>query len=255
MTLNQRVKFEFADLDIKGENIESYYKGRLEDFRLKNSELSYLQKIEAFLIRMSNPLSDKSEKNFKELHPPKSETDEEKELYLPINDKNEIAIQRVLSERTFIQGQIVKCEGYLKENISDDNREKLNIWIDYLKLKEKAIGEITLKVPEWNQPLIALYMKYKGIDYNDNNVKDVCEGLGYKGGISELKDKYYEFRQKENRTFPNIDLKTEKGRADAQLIRLNDLKLIMEDRKENDIEAYNSLLSDIKELNKNLGYL
>jgi len=219
---NIKLIFEFSDLDIKGTNIESYYNKRLKLFLFENSELSLMEKLEGRLTGQ-------------------------------LNDKSEITIQKVLSERTFIQDQIILHEANLKESIRPDTREKLLIWIDCLKQKEKAI-EIDLPVPPLSQPLIALYMIYRGIKYNDNNVKEVCEKLGYDKTLSEIKDIFYEYRKVENRTYHNIDLKSEKPKADAQLIRLNDLKLIMEYRGEKDTAPYDWLLSDIVELNKNLGY-
>lgn len=223
LTLDQKLKFEFANLDISGANKENFYTRRFELFLFENSELSKAQKVEAIITGQ-------------------------------LDGKAEITIQKKLAERTFIQDQLTRHERNLNEILHPDNREKLNIWVDYLKLKQKAI-EINLPVPQWTQPLIALYMKYKGFTYNDNNLKEVCEKLGFDKDTSEIKDKYYEFRKVENRTFPNIDLKSEKPKADAQLIRLNDLKLIMEDRNEKGSAAYEQLLSEIKELNKNLGYL
>lgn len=255
LTLDQKLKFEFANLDITGANKETFYTYKLQEFLFNNSELSPLQRIEATLIRMSNPLSEKSLKDFKQRHKPTKETDKQKRDYLQLNDNSEITIQKVLTERTFIQDQLTRHERNLNEILHPDNREKLNIWVDYLKMRQKNISEIALKVPEWSQPLIALYMIYKGIGYNDNNVKEVCEKLGYDKGTSELKTNYYNFRDVAGRTFTNIDLQSEKGKADAQLIRLNDLKLIMEDRNEKGSAEYEQLLSEIKELNKNLGYL
>lgn len=222
--LNRELKIELSRLDIKGENIESYYKYRFDLFLLETSELSPKEKAEVLITGQ-------------------------------LNGKSEITIYKLLSERTFIQDQIVKHELNLKEPISRDNREKLNIWLDYLKQKDKAISEIKLKVPEWTQPLIALYMLYRGDKYSEDNVKDICKQLGYNRGTSEVKDKFYEYRQVENRIYSNIDLEAEKGKADAQLNRLTELKLLLEDRNEKVTDPYKLLLAEIEQLKTNLGYL
>jgi len=251
--LNRDLKFEFSGLDITGKNIEGFYSKKLQEFLLYSAELSPLQKIEASFMRMSTPLSEKSEKNFKELHPPRLESDEEKELHLQVNDKSEITIQKILSERTFIQDQIVRHEANLKEPIHPDNREKVNLWVDYLKQKNKAISKIELKVPEWSVPLIALYYVYHDIRISDDNKKEKAEALGYKKTASDLKDQYYIYKDVHNRTYGGLG-EEEKGKANAQSNRLLDLKLIMEDRGEKDTPSYNWLLSDIEKLKKELGH-
>lgn len=224
LTLDQKLKFEFANLDIRGSNIEDYYLYRFKDFQLKNSELPK-EAIYRAIIKGK------------------------------LFGKSKIINNKVLSEKTFIQGHIVRSERYLTEPIHPANREKLNIWLDYLKQKDKAISEIKLKVPEWTQPLIALYMLYRGDKYSEDNVKDICKQLGYNRGTSEVKDKFYEYRQVENRIFSNIDLEAEKGKADAQLNRLTELKLLLEDRNEKVTDPYKLLLAEIEQLKTNLGYL
>ncbi len=220
--LNQDLNFEFLRLDIKGTNIESFYSYRFELFLFHNSELSPKEKIEAYIIGQ-------------------------------LNGKSEITIQKVLSERTFIQDELIRSENYLKEPIEPDNREKLLIWIDYLKQKEKATAIIKAKVPEWSVPLIALYYVYHDIRITDNNKKEKAEILGYKKTASDLKDQYYIYKDVQNRTYEGLG-EEEKGKANAQSNRLSDLKLIMEDRGEKDTPPYNWLLSDIEKLKKELGH-
>lgn len=220
--LNQDLKFEFANLDIKGTNIESFYSYRFELFLFETSELSPKEKIEALITGQ-------------------------------LNGKSEIIIQKVLSEKTFIQHELVRSEDYIKELIRPETREKLLIWIDCLKQKDKAIAIIKPAVPPWSVPLIALYYVYHDIKITDNNKKEKAENLGYKKTASDLKDQYYFYKDVQNRTYNGLGIE-EKPKANAQLNRLLDLKLIMEDRGKKDTPPYNWLLSDIEELKKELGY-
>ncbi|MFA5298836.1 MAG: hypothetical protein WC389_11580 [Lutibacter sp.] len=219
--LNQALNFEFLRLDIKGTNIESFYSYRFELFLFETSELSPKEKIEAIITGQ-------------------------------LNGKSEITINKVLSERTFIQDQIIRTEANLKEPIRPETREKLLIWIDYLKQREKAIAIIKVKVPEWSVPLMALYYVYHDIKITDNNKKEKVENLGYTKTASDLKDQYYFYKDVQNRTYKGLGIE-EKPKANAQLNRLLDLKLIMEDRGKKDTPPYNWLLSDIEELKKELG--
>lgn len=222
MKKDKDLNFELLRLDIKGANIESYYSYRFELFLLETSGLSPKEKIEAIITGQ-------------------------------LNGKSEITIQQVLSERTFIQGELIRSANYSKEPISDYNREKLNTWVDYLKQKEKAISVIKQEVPEWSVPLIALYYVYHDIRITDNNKKEKAETLGYKKTASDLKDQYYIYKDVHNRTYGGLG-EEEKGKANAQSNRLFDLKLIMEDRGEKDTLSYNWLLSDIEILKKELGH-
>ncbi|MDZ7739940.1 MAG: hypothetical protein U5K32_12925 [Bacteroidales bacterium] len=61
----------------------------------------------------------------------------------------------------------MRSESYLKDpSLSDHNREKLNIWINYLKQKGKE---------EWNQPSVALYCVYNGPGITNKNWAEIAE--------------------------------------------------------------------------------
>lgn len=220
LTLDQKLKFEFANLDITGANIENFYTRRFELFLFENSELSKAQKVEAIITGQ-------------------------------LDGKSEITIQKVLAERTFIQDQIVRCEGYLKEPIRPDNREKLNIWVDYLKLKQKAILEIRPIVPPWEQPLIALYFVYKDIVLTEKNRVEYAEQLQTE--ITPVAVRLCgEYLKRINRTFTDqygqFD-KEDTRKANEMLKRLRNLKIIFESRGES---VPDQLINDIETLNKNL---
>jgi hypothetical protein len=211
--LNQGLNFEFLKLDIKGTNIESYYSYRFELFLLETSELSRKEKFEAITTGK-------------------------------LNGKSKITINKVLSERTFIQDQIVQHEENLKEPINRDAREKLNIWVDYLKQKEKAISVIKQEVPEWTNPLVALYCIYSGTQINEKNREEITKQLKAKNSPDIVKQ-YNEYQKQQNRIFSKFE---------EELKRLKNLQLIMEDRDEKGSGAYEQLLSEIKTLKTNLGH-
>lgn len=254
LTLDQKLKFEFANLDITGANIERFYSYKLQEFLLYISELSPLQRIEATLMRMSNPLSKKSLKDFKQRYKPKKETDKQKRDYLQLNDNSEITIQKVLSERTFIQDQLARHERNLNEILHPDNREKLNIWVDYLKMKQKAIIEIQPIVPPWDQPLIALYFIYKGdILLTEKNRAEYAKQLQTEI-TPEAPRLYGEYQKTINRTFTDQSGKFDKEdtrKANEMLKRLRNLKIIFESRGES---VPDKLISDIETLKKNLNH-
>jgi hypothetical protein len=111
LTLNEKLSFEFLDLKIS--KVEEFYSKRFQIYLFRNTkELTPEQKTEALLSGQ-------------------------------IDGKSEFMITDNLSERTFIQGELVRSETYLNDDkLSDPNREKLNIWIDHLRQRVKAMTEI-----------------------------------------------------------------------------------------------------------------
>jgi len=219
LILDQKLKFEFSNLDIKGSNIDNFYSYCFNLFLFDNSELSKAQKVEAIITGQ-------------------------------LDGKSEITIQKVLAERTFIQDQLVRHERNLKEIIHPDNREKLNIWVNYLKQKEKAIIDILPKIPEWTQPLIALYCVYKDIQLNEKNREEIAGQLKTKSSPEAVK-LYNEYQKEQNRIFTNFH-EDDRRKADEMLKRLKNLKLIMESW---DGKGSEKLLADIQALETNLGYI
>lgn len=250
---NRDLRHELAGLELDGSNIESYYNKRLGEFLLYNSALTLKQKLEATLIMMSTPLDEDDMKAFRARNPiPESNEDKDD---VPVEEAMREPLKEALLESTFVQGQIKKAESYIGNiDLNDRNRQKFNFWLDYLRQRAKVYESIQPKVPEWTQPLIALYLIYTRIGYSEKNIPDICKKLGYEKGWSEIKDNYYDFREAGDRTFSNMELGSEKGTANAQLKRLTDLKVIMEARGEKDKPQYDFLLSDIEQLEKNLGY-
>jgi len=219
--LNRDLNFEFLRLDIKGANIESFYNYRFNLFMFENSELTQKEKIEVILTGQ-------------------------------LDGKTEITINKALSERTFIQDQIIRCEGYLNEAIRPDTREKLNIWIDYLKRKQKAISEIQAKPPEWSAAKIALYYVYHDVKITDKNKEEKARALGHEHS-SESRKEYDYYKHKGNRVYNNYDPKDRERKAEAVKGHLQDLKIIMEYRGEKDTKAYMWLMEELDELKKNMG--
>lgn len=248
---NRDLRHELTGLELDGSNIESYYNKRLGEFLLYNSELTLKQKIEATLIMMSTPLDEDKMKDFRARNPIRDRDKDD----VPVEEALQEPLKEALLESTFVKGQITRAESYIGSiDLNDRNRQKLNFWLDYLKQRATVYESIQPPVPEWTQPLIALYLIYTRIGYSEKTIPDICKKLGYEKGWSEIKDKYFGFREAGDRTFSNMELGSEKQAANAQLKRLTDLKVIMESRGEKDKPQYDFLLSDIDQLEKNLRY-
>ena len=218
--LDQFLALKYLSLDMNGSNLDDFYQICFNRFRLDYSEFPIKEKLKIYFSGQ-------------------------------YNGKTELTTDKDHSERSFIQDQIVRCEGYLKEPIHPDNREKLNIWIDYLKLKQKAIVEVRPIVPPWEQPLIALYFVYKDIVLTEKNRVEYAEQLQTE--ITPVAVRLYgEYLKRMNRTFTdqhgqfdNEDTR----KANEMLKRLRNLKIIFESRGES---VPDQLISDIETLNKNL---
>ena len=220
--LDQFLKFNFSNLNIKGTNIEKFYSIRFERFLFHNSELSFEQKMEVIATGQ-------------------------------LNGKSEPTIQKVLSERNFIQHELVRSENYLKESIDPDNREKLLIWIDYLEQRDKANAIIKPKVRKWDNPLVALYCVYSGFQITEQNREEITTQLRANNSPDIIKQ-YNKYQKAGNRIFSNF-IEEDRRLAEAQLKRLENLKLIMEDKGEKGSGAYEKLLSDIEALKKNINHI
>ena len=219
--LDQFLALDYLSLDLKGSNIDDFYQIRFGRFLLDYSEFPIKEKLKIYFSGQ-------------------------------YNDKTELTIDKVHSERTFIDDQIVKCERYLKEPIHPDNREKLTIWVDYLKLKQKAIIEIRPEIPKWSVAKIALYYVYHDVKITDKNKAEKARALGHEH-FSELKNEYDHYKSKGNRVFNNYDPKDKERKAEAVKGHLQDLKLIMEYRGEKDTKAYQWLIEELDELMVNMG--
>jgi hypothetical protein len=184
LTLNQKLRFEFSALDLKGTKIESFYKKRFQMFLFKNTrEISGEKKMEYILLNSSFSYKDPSRPTIE------GETIIDKlKKESGANNKPEpetMIIQDDLSERTFIQGEIIRSENYLKEvTLEDRNREKLNLWIDFLRKTEK-------KNPEKSKKTLSFADLFREKD-NAKLVKNIFETKGYTingkwKGLSEQK--------------------------------------------------------------------
>lgn len=255
--LDRELKIEFLNLDIKGTNIEEFYSRKLQEFRLYNSELSFLQKLEASLMQISTPTSEKSETDFKRRYKLRKETDEQKQRYLQLNDKNEITLQKLLTERTFIQDQLVKHEANLKEPIRPETREKLNIWLDYLKLKEKAI-EIIIPLPEWTQELVALDHIYIKDKIQESNRKAIAKQYKKNDGKTTVSGsqnlvKVYNTLKYQIELYKKKVEPINKDVAKKLIEKMRKYQLRLEDRGGKGSNEHSELLADIEKIIEKIG--
>jgi hypothetical protein len=121
---------------------------------------------------------------------------------------------------------------------------------------KKAVYDIEPEIPEWTQALVALRCLYHKTDIKESNREAIAKQ--YKKADGQSVSGSQELVKLQNNLKTNIDIYKKsidpryKPEVEKILNKLQKLRLIMEDHGEKGSGAYETLLSDIETLEKNI---